>query len=235
MKTTTKCNILSFCEEHLRDFGPPLAAETLAEVGLQVGLETLRRWLTAEGLWQPAPRPDTHRTRRPRRACFGELIQLDASIHEWTEGRGEAMALSAMIDDATGRVLARFAPAEIPDHVLRNVTENRRTMRFHDFGFEEESPRGVSHGHVGSGGNCSCRSWSSKTRTAAEVGSVMPVSTVSIPIVSRRGQAVGPRPPLRRGPIDRERVRRPRSTRVRVWGRACVPRPSVGRRRRRPA
>jgi transposase len=115
MKATTKCNILSFYKEHLQDFGPTLAAETLAEQGLQIGVETLRRWLTAEGLWQPGPRRDTHRSRRPRRACFGELIQLDASIHDWTEGRGEAMALSAMIDDATGRVLARFAPAETTD------------------------------------------------------------------------------------------------------------------------
>jgi transposase len=95
MKTPTKCNILSFYKEHLQDFGPTLAAETLAEEGLHVSPET--------------------RSRRPRRACFGELIQLDASIHDWTEGRGETMALSAMIDDATGRVLARFAPAETTD------------------------------------------------------------------------------------------------------------------------
>ncbi len=57
-----------------------LAAETLAEQGLHVGVETLRRWLTAEGLWQATPRRDTHSSRRPRRACFGGLIQLDASI-----------------------------------------------------------------------------------------------------------------------------------------------------------
>lgn len=115
IETTTKCNITSFYKEHLRDFGPTLAVETLAEQGLHVGVETLRRWLTAEGLWQPRPRRDPHRSRRPRRACFGELIQPDASIHDWTEGRGETMALSAMIDDATGRVLARFAPAETTD------------------------------------------------------------------------------------------------------------------------
>lgn len=115
MKTTTKCNILSFYREHLQGFGPTLASETLAERGLHVSPETLRRWLVAEGLWQPSPRRDTHRSRRPRRPCFGELIQLDASIHDWAEGRGEVMALVAMIDDATGRVLARFAPAETTD------------------------------------------------------------------------------------------------------------------------
>lgn len=115
IETTTKHNILSFYREHLQDFGPTLAAETLAEQGLHIGVETLRRWLTAEGLWRPSPRRDTHRSRRPRRSCFGELIQLDASIHDWAEGRGETMALVAMIDDATGRVLARFAPAETTD------------------------------------------------------------------------------------------------------------------------
>lgn len=113
--TTTKHNILSFYREHLRDFGPTLAAEALAEHGLVVGVETLRCWLVAEGLWRPTARRATHRVRRPRRACFGELVQLDASEHDWTEGRGPAMVLLAMIDDATGRIQARFAPAETTD------------------------------------------------------------------------------------------------------------------------
>jgi hypothetical protein len=113
--TTAKDNVISFYTEHLRGFGPTLAAEALAEHGLGVGVETLRRWLVAEGLWQPAPRRATHRSRRPRRACFGELVQLDASDHDWTEGRGPAMVLLAMIDDATSRITARFAPAETTD------------------------------------------------------------------------------------------------------------------------
>src|SRR3984957_14090752 len=94
------------------DFGPTLAREKLAERGLAVGLETLRRWLIAEGLWQPRQRRDTHRRRRPRRECFGELVQMDTSIHDWTEGRGESMVLVNMIDDATSRVLSGFYPGE---------------------------------------------------------------------------------------------------------------------------
>ena len=73
---------------------------------------TLRRWLLAEGLWQRQRRRDGHRSRRPRRTCFGELVQIDTSIHEWTEGRGEDMVLIHMIDDATSRLLARFYPAD---------------------------------------------------------------------------------------------------------------------------
>jgi Helix-turn-helix domain len=94
------------------DFGPTLACEKLADSGLYISRETLRRWLIQEGLWQPRQRRDIHRRRRARRACFGELIQMDTSIHDWTEGRGESMVLVNMIDDATNRVLSGFYPGE---------------------------------------------------------------------------------------------------------------------------
>jgi Helix-turn-helix domain len=93
------------------DFGPTLACEKLAAEGLRVGVETLRRWLLAEGLWERRRRRDPHRSRRPRRSCFGELVQMDASVHDWLEGRGEEVVLITMIDDATSRVMARFYPA----------------------------------------------------------------------------------------------------------------------------
>lgn len=106
-----KC-VLREYRKHYSGFGPTLACEKLAEQDLHVSPDTLRRWLLAEGLWQRQRRRDTHRQRRPRRACFGELVQMDTSLHEWTEGRGESMVLITMIDDATSRVLARFYPAD---------------------------------------------------------------------------------------------------------------------------
>jgi hypothetical protein len=93
------------------DFGPTFASEKLAQQGLVVGPQTLRRWLLAEGLWQRRRRRDPHRSRRERRARFGELVQMDASVHDWLEGRGEPMVLISMIDDATSYLLARFYPA----------------------------------------------------------------------------------------------------------------------------
>jgi transposase len=93
------------------DFGPTFASEKLAEQGLRVVPQTLRRWLLAEGLWQRRRRRDPHRSRRPRRDCFGELVQIDASIHGWLEGRGDEPVLITLIDDATSRVLARFYPS----------------------------------------------------------------------------------------------------------------------------
>jgi hypothetical protein len=100
--------VLAAYRSRYRDFGPTLASEKLAEDGLVVGVETLRRWLLAAGLWERKRRRDPHRSRRPRRSCFGELVQMDASIHDWLEGRGEELVLITMIDDATGKVLAKF-------------------------------------------------------------------------------------------------------------------------------
>ena len=66
--------VLKAYRTRYHDFGPTLACEKLADEGLQVGVETLRRWLLAEGLWERRRHRDPHRSRRPRRSCFGEQI-----------------------------------------------------------------------------------------------------------------------------------------------------------------
>src|SRR5579859_6766041 len=109
--------VLAAYRRRYHDFGPTFASEKLAEEGLAVCPQTLRSWLIEEGLWQRRRRRDPHRSRRPRRECFGELVQMDASIHDWLEGRGEAMVLISMIDDATNRIHAGFYPGEtLPSH-----------------------------------------------------------------------------------------------------------------------
>jgi transposase len=104
--------VLAEYRRSYQGFGPTLASEKLAQAGLRVSHDTLRRWLVAEGLWQGSRQRDRHRQRRPRRECFGELVQMDTSVHDWLEGRGESMVLIAMIDNATGRVEAGFYPGE---------------------------------------------------------------------------------------------------------------------------
>jgi hypothetical protein len=79
--------VLRAYRQRYRDFGPTLASEKLSGEGLPVEAETLRRWLLAEGLWERKRQRDPHRSRRPRRSCFGELVQMDASIHDWLGGR----------------------------------------------------------------------------------------------------------------------------------------------------
>lgn len=104
--------ILATYRAKYSDFGPTLASEKLVAEGMVIGRETLRQWLLAAGLWAPRRRRERHRQRRPRRISFGELVQMDASHHDWLEGRGEKMALIAMIDDATSRIEARFCGGE---------------------------------------------------------------------------------------------------------------------------
>lgn len=95
------------------DFGPTLASEHLAQDdAIAVSRETVRGWMIELGLWGNRRRKRPHRHRRPRRACFGELVQMDTSDHDWFEGRGPACYLITMIDDATGRKLLRFFEAD---------------------------------------------------------------------------------------------------------------------------
>jgi len=107
-----RARILEAYKKYYAGFGPTLASEKLAAQALPVCGETLRLWLLAEGLWQRQRKRDVHRSRRPRRSCFGELIQMDTSLHDWLEGRGEEMVLVGMIDDATNRIDAGFYEGE---------------------------------------------------------------------------------------------------------------------------
>jgi transposase len=94
-------------------FGPTLAAEHLAsEDGVTVHHDTLRRWMLTAGLWSRARKRAPHRQRRERKAHFGELVQLDGSFHLWYEARGPRGCLMNLVDDATGRTLARLGDEE---------------------------------------------------------------------------------------------------------------------------
>lgn len=97
------------------DFGPELAREYLArEHGFTHSVETLRTWMIEAQIWRPKSR-GARRVHPPRerRACRGELVQIDGSHHAWFEQRGDKCCLIAFIDDATGEVLAaRFFPTE---------------------------------------------------------------------------------------------------------------------------
>ena len=104
--------ILARYDQRYADFGPTLAAEYLAEEGLQVDHETLRRWLIAEGKRVVRRRRQKHRQWRERKPCFGQMVQLDGSHHDWFEGRRAQCVLMVMVDDATGRLWAQFFEEE---------------------------------------------------------------------------------------------------------------------------
>lgn len=101
--------------ERYADFGPTLACEKLAELhGIRLAKETVRKLMTQAGLWIPRKlrAPRIHQP-RARRACTGELIQIDGSDHHWFEERGPACTLLVYVDDATSRLMQlRFVASE---------------------------------------------------------------------------------------------------------------------------
>ena len=107
--------VLDLLKEKYEDFGPTLAHEKLTEVHkLQLSRESVRRIMIEEGMWKPkrAKKPSAHQMRE-RRACFGEMIQIDGSDHAWFEERGPKCTLLVYIDDATGQLVELwFVPDE---------------------------------------------------------------------------------------------------------------------------
>ena len=95
------------------DSGPTHKAEMLAKHdGIQVNHETLRRWLIKDNPDEVCSPARRHRAWRDRKECFGEMVQLDGSIHDWFEGRAARCFLLVMIDDAKSEVLAKFSKEE---------------------------------------------------------------------------------------------------------------------------
>src|ERR1700737_3701344 len=116
--------ILRRVRQRYADFGPTLAAEHLAQGGLPVSRETLRKWMVKASLWCPrAQRLKTIHVWRERRASFGELVMQDSSPFRWLEERGPACQLIAVIDDATSRFYARFTEHDSTEENLRTFGE----------------------------------------------------------------------------------------------------------------
>lgn len=99
--------------------GPTLAAEKLAEEGLAVDHETLRRWLLESGDWTKQRKRRIHRSRRERKAHFGELVQLDGSHHNWFGAEKDKACLMNMVDDATSATMGLLAGQETTEAAMR--------------------------------------------------------------------------------------------------------------------
>jgi transposase len=97
-----------------RDINDTHLCEILSKAeGIVMGRETLRGILRKEGI--PSKRKvkrRKYRSRRERKEAFGMMLQLDASPHDWLQGRGPWLTLLGAKDDATGYVWAHFEKAE---------------------------------------------------------------------------------------------------------------------------
>jgi len=106
------------------DFGPTFANEKLRKKhGVIISTSVLRQEMIRDGLWKAKRRKERHRAWRTRRACVGELVQLDGSDHDWFEGRGSRCVLLIYIDDATSRIIyGEFVGVE-DTHTLMRTTK----------------------------------------------------------------------------------------------------------------
>jgi hypothetical protein len=104
-------------------FGPTYGSEKLFELhGIKISKETLRGYLIENGAWIPGKRRIEYRKRRERKSCFGIMIQLDGSPHDWFEGRAPKCTLLVFIDDATSKLVwLEFAPSESYDSLMKST------------------------------------------------------------------------------------------------------------------
>ena len=107
-------NVLRLVRQRYTDVNDQHLCELLErEYAIRVHPEALRRHLRAAGIApKRSRRARKFRQRRERRATAGTLLQVDASRHDWLEGRGPHLTLVGAKDDATGEVWAQFDEAE---------------------------------------------------------------------------------------------------------------------------
>lgn len=111
--------VLNLYREKYEGFGPTLACEKLSKDGYQLSDETLRLWLIQAGLWDKKRKRKGYRKQRMRRACFGELLQLDGSHHRWFGAENPSGCLMNLVDDATGITLSLLAKEETTEAALQ--------------------------------------------------------------------------------------------------------------------
>lgn len=106
LKPRVVTRVAALIRTHYADFGPTLASEYLRERhDLALCKETVRKIMISARLWRPR-RGKAARLHalRERRARFGELLQVDGSLHDWFEGRAPPCCLLVFIDDASSRL-----------------------------------------------------------------------------------------------------------------------------------
>jgi transposase len=98
--------VIELAKNKYQGFNHQHLSEMLTEnEGISLSRPTVRRILLAAGISSPRRRrAPKHRRRRDRYPREGMLLQLDASRHDWLEGRGPYLSLVGAIDDATGKV-----------------------------------------------------------------------------------------------------------------------------------
>jgi len=93
--------------QNYEDFGPTFAHEKLSEIHkINISVGSVRNIMVENAIWSSRKRKQikVHQRRDPR-DCWGELLQMDGSYHDWFEQRAPECCLIVLIDDATSRIM----------------------------------------------------------------------------------------------------------------------------------
>jgi transposase len=95
------------------------------EHGVTLSYTYVKRALQTAGLVDRAKARGKHRRRREPRPCFGEMLHLDGSPHQWLAlCPGQRQTLISIVDDATKRLLyAQLWPTESLQGVMMALYE----------------------------------------------------------------------------------------------------------------
>jgi len=99
------------------------------EHGVKLSYTSVKKLLQEAGLVKRKKARGRHRVRREPRPCFGDMVLIDGSDHEWLElVAGERQTMLCIIDDATSRMLyAQLWEEETTRGVLSGLYEVVRT------------------------------------------------------------------------------------------------------------
>jgi hypothetical protein len=99
------------------------------EHGVKLSYSLVKQILQGAGLLKKGRARGRHRMKRERRACFGEMLHLDGSRHQWLALLpGERQTLIQVMDDATSRLLyAQLWSGETCQAVMTGLREVIRT------------------------------------------------------------------------------------------------------------
>ena len=104
-------------------FGPTFLTEKLREnENINYSSPSIRKILIEGEIWKSRKAKEIHRKRRDRRPCFGELVQLDGSIHDWFS-TGEKTWLINFVDDATSHSFGKYTDSESTSSLMKCAKE----------------------------------------------------------------------------------------------------------------
>ncbi len=105
--------IVKIIKDNYYDCGPLFIAEKLEEHhNIKYSSEFIRQIMIKYHLWVPKTSKKKTHQRRARRECEGELVQMDASDHDWFEGRAPKCHLHLLVDDATSKIYGGYFTKE---------------------------------------------------------------------------------------------------------------------------